>query len=35
MEAWKKKRFIINLGFGVFYYANGTRVEGYWNENLK
>jgi len=22
-------------GYGVFYYANGSKYEGYWYENLK
>ena len=23
------------IGFGVFYYANGTKFIGFWNENQK
>jgi hypothetical protein len=23
------------LGFGVFFYANGSRYEGHWDNNLK
>lgn len=22
-------------GFGVFYYANGSKYEGYWKDNMK
>jgi len=25
----------IKLGFGVFFYANGSRYEGNWENNLK
>ena len=25
----------LSLGFGIFFYANGTKYEGYWTENRK
>jgi hypothetical protein len=29
-------RVTMNIsGFGIFYYANGTRFEGYWKDNKK
>ena len=32
MERWKKTwlNYIIK-GFGIFYYANGTKYIGFWN----
>lgn len=29
---WKKG---VRDGFGVFYYANGSKYEGYWKDNMK
>jgi len=26
---------LIYLGYGIFYYANGTKYEGFWHENKK
>ena len=25
----------VREGYGVFYYANGSRYEGYWRDNMK
>ena len=25
----------VREGFGVFYYANGSKYEGYWKDNMK
>jgi len=25
----------VREGFGIFYYANGSKYEGYWKNNMK
>ena len=31
----KDKVFFFILGFGIFYFANGTKYSGYWENNKK
>ena len=31
----KEMVIFIYLGYGIFFYANGSKIEGHWKDNYK